>query len=128
MIYSSAFGRVNLGELEPTFSQSVISMAHEKYSKLSDFYKKAGLSKQVASKMSNEENYLPTKKNAFACVVALELNPDAAETLLRKGSYTFSDSNLMDVIVKFFLLNGQFDIDSINEVLSEYEQPLLGSA
>ena len=127
VIYTEYFGKVNLGEIEPGFSETVISLARQKYKRLSDFYTKACLSRQVASKMNTDPGYLPLKHNAFACIIALELTPTEAEELLRRGSYAFSKSSLMDVIVSYFVEHHVYDIDAINETLYEYGERTLGS-
>lgn len=126
-MYCSGARSFSAEELEPGFSETVIGLAEKKYRHLSGFCKKANLSKQVISKMKTEPEYLPTKRNAFACIVALEVAPPEADELLRKGSYAFSKSNLTDVIVRFFLENKVFDIYTINQALTDYGQQILGS-
>ncbi len=127
VIYDDQLGKINLGELEETFSRTVIEMARKKYSKQTEFCQHAGLSPQLFTMMKANPTYLPHKNNAFACVIALELNPDEAEKLLKKASYTFSRSSLTDLIVRFFLEKGVYDINRINIVLDEYGQHPLGS-
>lgn len=121
------FGKVDLGEMEPGFSETVIAMARKKYERLSDFYNKACLSRQVFSKMNTDPGYLPHKNNAFACVIALELPMEEAEELLKRGSYAFSRSSLCDVIVAYFIEHKVYNIDAINVTLYEYGEKTLGS-
>lgn len=124
--YSERFGEIWLEEVKPGFSQTVIAMAKEKYGTVARFCQRSLLTKQVASLMTRDPDYLPKKPNAFACVVALELSPEEAEEVLRRGSYTFSESSLLDVFVRYFLSVGVYDIDEINIVLEENDLPLLG--
>lgn len=127
VIDTDLFGRVDLGEIEPGFSETVIAMAKKKYARLSDFSSRACLSKQVVSKMNTNPRYLPLKHNAFACVIALELPMKEAEELLRRGSYAFSRSSLLDVIVSYFIEHGVYNIDTINTALFEHGEKMLGS-
>lgn len=126
-IYDCDLGEINLGEMEPGFSETVVALAHKKYRRQSDFCARAGLSRQLFTMMKTNPDYLPYKHNAFACVVALELELPDAEALLRRGSYAFSKSSLMDLIVRFFISKRIYDIDRINEVLDDYGQHTLGS-
>ena len=127
VIDTDLFGRVDLGEMEPGFSETVIALAKKKYDRLSDFCNKACLSKQVVSKMNTDPGYLPQKQNAFACVIALELPMEEAEELLKRGSYAFSRSCLQDVIVSYFIEQGVYNIDAINVTLFEHGEKTLGS-
>ena len=128
VVYADGIGHVILGELEATFAEEVISLAKKKYNdNLGKFAARAMLSRQIVSKMNLDASYLPTKRNAFACVLALELDETAARSLLQKVSYTFSRSNLLDLTILYCVQHKIYDISLINELLFEIDQPLLGS-
>ena len=59
--------------------------------------------------------------------IALELSLEETEGLLKKAGYALSHSQKFDVIVEFFIVSGQYDIFAINEILFQYDQPLLGA-
>ena len=44
-----------------------------------------------------------------------------------KAGYALSHSIKADVIVEYFIRQGNYDIYAVNEVLFHYDQPLLGS-
>ncbi len=63
---------------------------------------------------------MPSKKTALALAVALKLNLDETESLLKRAGYALSHSSKMDVIIEYFIINGKYDINKINEVLFSY--------
>ena len=63
--------------------------------------------------------------NAFS--IALKLSLEETDTLLRKAGYAFSESNEADIIVKYYIEHGRYDIFEINEALFEFDQVLLGA-
>lgn len=110
------------------FTDRLLSIIDERGIKDSFFYEKAHISRQVFYSMRTLENYRPTRSTAFACAVALELSIEETCDLLRSAGITFSNSSLMDIIVRFFIENRMYDINEINAVLYDYDQPVLGSA
>lgn len=90
-------------------------------------YTRSNIDRRVFSKIRSNKNYRPSKETAVAFVFGLNLDSDTAAELLRKAGYAFSDSILFDVIVKYYIEQGNYDIYYVNEVLFYYDQKLLGN-
>ena len=91
-----------------------------------EVYKKANLDRRLFSKIRSNKGYMPSKRTILALAIALELSLDETNDLLKRAGYTLSHSQVSDVIVEYFILQGQYDIYAVNEVLFRYDQPLLG--
>jgi O-acetyl-ADP-ribose deacetylase (regulator of RNase III) len=62
-----------------TFQQKLLSLIDEKGLKDSEFYRAAGITKQVFSVIRSNEDYQPKKETAIGAVLALELDMEKAE-------------------------------------------------
>jgi len=112
--------------LDDTFSEHLFRLIDAKGFKDTDVYRKANLDRRLFSKIRSDIDYRPKKSTAIALAISLELNLDETLDLLRKAGYTLSHSNKSDLIIEFFIESGKPDLFKINEVLFNYDQPLLG--
>ena len=58
----------------------------------------------------------------------MELTLPETRKLLQKAGFAFSRSSLFDIILEYCVSHRIYDVFEINEVLFQYDQPLLGSA
>ena len=108
------------------FSEALLKLIDETGKKDSEIYKKANISKQHFSKIRNNPDYKPTKATAIALALALELNLEDTKKLIGRAGYALTNSSKFDLIIQFFIEQGNYNVVEINIALYEFDQTLLG--
>ncbi len=89
-----------------------------------EVYKKANVDRKLFSKIKSNPAYHPRKHTVLALAIALELSLDETVDLLARAEYALSPGSKSDLIVKYFIEHGIYDIMTINFALDEYgERP-----
>ena len=120
---TSALGQ--LAKKDISFSQMLMSIIDAKGMNDVEVYRRANIDRRLFSKI-RKKKYKPSKQTALALAIALELTIEETEHLLAYAGYSLSPTHSFDVIVAHSIRRGRYDINKINEVLHQYEQPLLG--
>ena len=113
-----------IDELDETFSQRLLRLIEERGLTDSEVYNKAFVDRRHFSKIRNDEDYTPKKKTVLAFAIALGLSLDETKDLLDTAGFSLSRSSKRDVIVRYFLEQGIYDMFEINEVLYDYGEQI----
>lgn len=115
-----------LAQVDVGFTQKLLELIDKSGKKDSEIYKRANLSKQHFSKIRNDPGYRPTKPTAIALALALELDLEQTKDLIGRAGFALTNSSKFDLIVRYFIERGDFNIVQINIALYEFDQNLLG--
>lgn len=113
--------------LDAGFSETLLKLIDRTGKKDSEIYKKANVDRKLFSKIRNNMDYKPSKTTALAFAFALELDIEEAKDFIGRAGFALSHSSKFDVIVEYFLVNGNYDVFELNEVLFAFDQPLIGT-
>ncbi len=115
-----------LADLDAGFSETLLDLIDRSGKKDAEVYKKANIDRKLFSKIRKDRGYRPSKATAIAFAIALELDLEQTRDLIGRAGYALSHSSYFDVIIEFFIVNREYNIFKINEVLFAYDQTPLG--
>lgn len=114
--------------IDRPFNETLLALVDAKGMTDPEVYKRANIDRKLFNKIKNNSKYMPGKRTVIALAIGLRLSLEETEELLKCAGYALSHSQLFDVIVEYFIVHGEYDYMTINEVLFQYDQALLGTA
>lgn len=115
-----------MGEIGESFQQILFQKIDESGMTDAEVYKNANMDRRLFSKIRSNPAYHPQKNTILALSISLKLSLEDTAALLASAGFALSPGNKTDLIVKFFIEHGIYDIQTINYALDQYDQPILG--
>ena len=117
-----------LKDLDAGFSETLLKLIDATGEKDSTIYKRANVTKQTFNKIKNNPKYKTTRETASAFALALELDQEETDDLLRRAGFALGYSSKFDLIIRWAIENKEYNVIKVNCVLASYDQSLLGTS
>lgn len=89
------------------------------FTNAADLYNKANISRQLWSSIISEKSH-PSLNLCIKIVFTLKLTNAECKLLLKKAGYTLASASKYALIVRYFLETGNYDLNELNDALSEF--------
>ena len=108
-----------------SFADVIFRYISEKGFTDSEVYKRVNIDRRLFSKLRSVKEYNPSRDTAIKLAIALELDLHKTESLIRKAGYAISNGNKRDLIIKYFIENGIYNLAMLNEMLFAFGEDTL---
>lgn len=105
-----------------TFTEALLKHMDTRGLRDPEVYHRANLDRKLFNKIVNNKGYQPNRRTAMAICVGLQLDLEAAEELLRKAGFAFSDASIADLVYRYNIQKGQYDIIEIECQIYDIQQ------
>jgi len=114
-----------LANVDESFSRMLFKIIDAKNLTDPEVYRKAQLDRRLFSKIRKDVFYQPSRNTAIALAFGLKLNLEQTQEFIGRAGYVLTHSSKFDLIVEYFIKEEIFDVNLLNDVLFDYELPLL---
>lgn len=90
-----------------------------------EVYKKADIDRKLFSKIRTQPDYHPNKNTLLKLCLAMNLNTDETEDLLKSAGYSLSKSLQSDLILRYCFSHRIFDVITVNQILDHYGEKVI---
>lgn len=108
-----------------TFTEYLLYLIESKGMTNAEVYRGALVDKRTFSKIKGDPFYHPQKMTALCLCMGAKLNLDQTTDLLSRAGYALSPCDKTDIIFKYFIENGIYDMIELDIQLEEHGLPCL---
>ena len=116
---------INENNKENKFQELLFKYIDNRNLKDSDVYNRVHIDRRLFSKIRSDINYHPSKETVILLGLSLKLNEQEIEKLLNSASYSLPKNNIYDLIIRFCLIEGIYEISDINDLLEIHNCKLI---
>ena len=90
-----------------------------------EVYKKADVDRKLFSKIRTQPDYHPNKNTLLKLCLAMNLNTEESEDILKTAGYSLSKSLRSDLILRYCFSHKVYDVITVNEILDHYGEKVI---